>query len=300
MASSGQKVQAANKPNNQPVNHKRKLQPTSNMAVAPVSQARKIEDANSITSYLVTYKLACDVNRYGMTTELAKKLDFVEAKDRIAQIPVIDVMNRFVQKIVTIAHGVSTAEKLRTSNFIVRTGVLGHSFLVANHPFKWFLEIHDVERRLQKGTAEMLRLLEDVSIAICTIAPGIALHKEFEEVARKAGIFVRFFQIFMDAYENVRDDQQKRIVAACKILLTRIFNMQIDAAKDNAPTFQKKLNKHLDDVTQKLKTKIGHAAIQCVADYRLQHFKKHETNQLFHAPPLCVSGMDGVLTRRRH
>ena len=300
MASSGQKVQAANKPNNQPVNQKRKLPPTSNMAITPVSQARKIEDANSITSCLAIYKLACDVNLYGMTMELAKKLDFVEAKDRIAQIPVIDVMNRFVQNVVKIAHGVSTAEKMRTSNFIVRTGVLGHSFLVACHPFKWFLEIHDVERRLQKGTAEMLRLLEDVSSAICTMSPGVALHKEFEAVAQKAGVFVRFFQIFMDAYENGRNEQQKRIVAACKIELIRIFNMQIDAAKDNAPTFKKKLDKHLDGVTQKLKTKIGHAAIQLVADYRLRHFKTHETNQLFHAPPRCVSGIDGFLHRRRH
>jgi len=278
------------------------LSTLSDTVTGPAPQARKINNilTSAQPSLLVTYKLACDVTQYGMTSDIAKKTDFLELKDRMRNLPLQDVMKRFVQNIINLARSVSIPQRAHTSSFVDRTDALTMVFMIAYHPVSFFNHIGDEERDLIRKSTEMLRLLEDLSQTVRTLPAGCELCQNFVEVGDKADCFVRFFQVFIEYYDNTRELQKKRYVAIYKKSVTAIYNIELLPEKQDEAACKLRIATRKNELFAKLKRSIGSGATKVVEDIRIAHMKAHCANVRFQAPCRCASGVDGEVSRRRH
>jgi hypothetical protein len=243
--------------------------------------------------------MAHDVPRYGLTTEMAQKMSFVGLTARIKQLAVQDVIHNFVRKIVLFASDVTVAQQDRMVAGIQRSGPLMISFLIAYHPFSWFGPIGDAEKDVTKKAIEMLRLFENVWKGIFTLPAGDSFEKSFEVVARNAGVFVRFFQDYLDAYKKSVSMQTKCLIKDYRTIMNTIYRMKLDTLDENSSSF-KLLEKKEEENKCKFKKVLGIVAIKIIEEHRAAFFKNYDAAKLLNAPSRCASGFDGEASRRLH
>ena len=301
MSSTGQKVKVAKKSSDEDVNNnKRKESPTINTAVQYFKPTRMINQEPSLLTCLVSWKLASDVTHYGITTEIAKQLSFIELKDRMKQLPVQDVMKRFFENITMMASDVPDAHRTRTVTFAISTGIIPSVFLLAYHPISYFKKIGDEEKELIKMTVEMLRLLEDVSQVIRTGPAGFDIKVAFNEMSKKAGVFVRFFQGFMDLFSKMGECKKERYITTYKRTINTIYRFRLELEQGNIDSCKHRCDKKQVDIDGIFKASMGVEAINIIEEHRVEFFKTHHAAKLLNAPSRCASGFDGEASRRLH
>jgi hypothetical protein len=301
MSSTGQKVEVAKKSSDEGVNNKRKQSPTLNTVVQCVTPTRKIDPSTALIARLAAHKLACDIPRYGLTTAMVKGMSFIDLSTRLRLTSVQDVMHSFIRNVVFIALDVTEKQQHRTLAFIkTNSDAFACSFAIAYHPLTWFKDINDEQKVRNKTAVEMLRLFENVWTGIVALPAGDDFTKSFEVVRRNAGVFVRFFQGYIDRREPVMALMKQRIIANYKSSMNIIYRFQLHTVQESHASFKIRSEKKQVENNDEFQKAIGSGAIKIIEEHRAAFFKAHHAAKLLNVPSRCASGFDGDVSRRMH
>ena len=251
---------------------------TATLATLPVTPGLNCNVAQ-LTKCLFTYKLACDVTRYGVTVETAKKLSYTDLHAHVNELARQDVMKHMVRNIVMNCHGIGMAERQRAVTFVMLTGKFTNSFLIAYHPIESFRVIGEAERHVIRKTVEMLDSFEDICLTIRTVPAGDDFLKAFLVVEQKSCCFVRIFQTFLDAHENVRSIQQDRIITTYKRSTGVVMDAELSLKYEGVEGFKSNCVKRQSEMDERLKVVIGVRAMKIIEDHRTEHLEKYESRK---------------------
>ena len=284
-----------NKASDESINHKRKVSLTGNSVIGQVKKTRRIDPTAALVTRLTAYKLACDIPRYGLTTEMAKKMIFIDLSTHAQLVSVQNVMNNFIRNIVLIALDVTENQQKRTLDFIesTNTSFVGF-FVIAYHPLECFKQINESQRERNETAIEMLRLFENLWSGITNISPGA--NCAFKAVARDAGIFVRFLQGYIDQHEFAVEKFKTRYKTSINIM----YRLQLDPEIKINTTMMLRCETQERMHHDHLKKIVGNDAIKIIEEHRTAFLKEHGADKLLNAPPRCAPGFDGELSRRLH
>ena len=251
---------------------------TATLATLPVTPGLNC-DVAQLTKCLFTYKLACDVTRYGVTVETAKKLSYTDLHAHVNELARQDVMKHMVRNIVNNCRGIGVAERHRAVTFVMLTGHFINSFLIVYHPIDFFRVIGEAERHVIRKTVEMLDSLEDICLTIRTVPAGDDFLKAFLVVEQKSCCFVRIFQTFLDAHENVRSIQQDRIITTYKRSTGVVMDAELSLKYEGVEGFKSNCVKRQSEMDERLKVVIGVRAMKIIEDHRTEHLEKYESRK---------------------
>ena len=299
MSAPAKKGGVISKSGDEGISQKRKVSPTDKSVVRQVKKTRNVDPTAELMTRLTAYKLACDIPRHGLTTVVAKSMSFIDLVARLRLVSVRDVMKNFIRSVVRIALDVTGNQQKRTLAFIEAKDVaFVGSFMIAYHPLKCFKHINDVERERNETAIEMLRLFENVWTGITNIPPGA--NCTFETVARDAGIFVRFFQGYIDQHELAVAQFKTVTTKYYKKAMNKIYSIQLKPDHENNAEFMRRYEALQNENNDRLKKRIGSDAIKIIEEHRTAFLKEHDATKILNAPPRCASGFDGDVSRRLH
>jgi hypothetical protein len=299
MSSTGQKVEVANKTSDDGVNNKRKVSPTANSVVVQVKKTSKIDPTAKLMNRLTAYKMACDIPRYGLTTDMAKKMMWKDMSTRARLLSVQTVMNNFIRIVVDIALDVTENQQKRTLTFIESQHTSFVScFMIAYHPLNCFKQINDLERKRYQTSIEVVRLFENVWMGITNIPAGA--NCAFETVTRDAGIFVRFLQGYIDQREMASANFKTATVNSYKTKMNIIYRLQLETVEENKEELLLRCKTQAVKYHEQFKKMMPSDAAKIIQEHRTAFLKEHHQDKLLKAPACCASGFDGDVSRRLH
>ena len=177
-----------------------------------------------------THKLAVEATKYGMTSEIAKALPFVDLLSDLRDTAKINVMKRIVQRIYSLT---ATAGRFDIQeNKIVNIRVFLAAFMIAYHPAQVFERTTKLEVALCEAAVNMLKVFDVMCTDIANSTRGSCLR----ETCEKARTFPHVLHVYLDAFQAWKLPDEVKLTERIQHALDALAEAQGHLIESDADT----------------------------------------------------------------
>ena len=227
---------------------------------------------------LRTYKMAWDATNYGMTKDIANNLPFETLFERVKDTTLQQTMNRFVRRLIILtAKGVDSL--FSSMNIANNKRLFVTSFMIVCNQVRYFPQIGDEENDLIAKATVMLRVFEDLSLAIRTLPAG----SDPSTAVDKAVGFGRMFRDYHTSFFKWKTVEHTRILERFKAALAVLYKHEISMTPQDAnfDHVTKMLLKQHEEIRVRLTSLVGDRAPKIIEDYRTEYMNKPLSKAMF-------------------
>jgi hypothetical protein len=173
-----------------------------------------------------THKLAVEATKYGMTSEIAKALPFVDLLSSLRDTTKVNVMKCIVQRIYSLTRFDMQENK------IVNIRVFLAAFMIAYHPAQVFERTTNLEVALCEAAVNMLKVFDVMCTDIANSTRGSCLR----ETCEKARTFPSVLHDYLDAFQAWKLPDEVKLTERIQHALDALAEAQGHLIESDADT----------------------------------------------------------------